>query len=371
MAQRLKVLLLIPHLGGGGAEQVVALLAKGLSSEKYELHLGLITQLTAGPQSLPQSVVLHLLGASRVRAGAFSLLKLVRELEPDVILSVMVQLNFLVLLLRCLFPRRTNVLVRQNETASAAMAVGDQPCYMRLLYKLLYGRADGIICQTQSMAQDLASELGIPKELMSVLPNPVDLDDIRHTITEEPHPWTGPGPHLLTVGRLAPVKGFDLLLRALVTVRKRFPTADLTFVGAGKEESALKALCRELELEPYVSFEGHSDQPASFFSGATLFVLSSRHEGLPNAMLEAAAGGLPIVAMPASGGVADLLRGQPGTWLAAEVSTDALAACLLAALETLRPEERFAHPFVEQFRKERVLHAYEVLIDASAMETKQ
>jgi glycosyltransferase involved in cell wall biosynthesis len=371
MAQRLKVLLLIPHLGGGGAEQVVALLARGLSSEKYELHLALITQAAAGPETLPQSVVLHLLGASRVRTGAFSLLRLVRQLKPDVILSVMVQLNFLVLLLRLLFPRRTNVLVRQNETASAAMAVGDQPCYMRLLYKLLYRRADGIICQTRSMAQDLVSELGIPKELMSVLPNPVDLADIRHTITEEPHPWTGPGPHFLTVGRLAPVKGFDLLLRALVTVRKRFPTADLTFVGAGKEEFALKALCRELELEPYVSFEGHSDRPASFFSGATLFVLASRHEGLPNAMLEAAAGGLPIVAMPASGGVTDLLRGQPGTWLAPEISADALATCLLAALETLRPGERFAHPFVEQFRMERVLDAYEELIDASAMERKQ
>ncbi len=370
MTHRLKVLLLVPHLGGGGAEQVVAQLARGLSSEKYELHLGLITQSVADPETLPPSVLLHLLGASRVRAGAFRLLRLVRQLKPDVILSVMVHLNFLVLLLRRFFPQKATVLVRQNETASAAIAVGDQPCYMRLLYKLLYKRADRIICQTQSMAHDLVNELGLPQELMAVLPNPVDLDGIRHVTAREPHRWVGPGPHLLAVGRLAPVKGFDMLLRALAAVRKRFPNADLTIIGVGKEESALKSLCQELELEPYVCFAEHVARPASFFPGATLFVLSSRHEGLPNAMLEAAAGGLPIVAMPASGGVTELLRGQPGTWLVPEVSADALAACLLATLETLQPRERFSHSFVEQFRMERVLHAYEELIDASVRERR-
>ena len=56
-------------------------------------------------------------------------------------------------------------------------------------------------------------------------------------------------------------------------------------------------------------FAGYVEQPAEYFAGASLFVLSSRHEGMPNAMLEAAAAGLPLVALPASDGVADLLRG--------------------------------------------------------------
>src|SRR5579863_9861385 len=83
MPQRLKVLLLIPHLGGGGAEQVTALLARGLSRAKYEVHLGLITQSGAvhsgaGQGQLPPEFNLHSLGARRVRAGAFRLLRLVR-----------------------------------------------------------------------------------------------------------------------------------------------------------------------------------------------------------------------------------------------------------------------------------------------------
>jgi hypothetical protein len=104
---RPRVLLLIPHLGGGGAEQVTALLSTGLSSQKYELHLGLVTQADAGPIAQPPGVTIHPLGAHRVRSGAFRLLRLVRRLKPNVILSGMAHLNFLVLLLRPFFPPGT------------------------------------------------------------------------------------------------------------------------------------------------------------------------------------------------------------------------------------------------------------------------
>jgi len=99
-------------------------------------------------------------------------------------------------------------------------------------------------------------------------------------------------------------------------------------------------------------------------------VLPSRHEGLPNALLEAASGGLPLVALPASGGIMDLLRDQPGVWLAPEVSAEALAASLLTALRALRPGERFAHPFVETFRIDRAISAYENLIDRMLIENR-
>src|ERR1035438_2104216 len=93
ITQRPRVLLLIPHLGGGGAEQVISLLARGLSPERYELHLGLVTQTGAGAESIPSWVHIHALGAARVRGGAFKLLRLIRQLKPDVILSGMFHLN--------------------------------------------------------------------------------------------------------------------------------------------------------------------------------------------------------------------------------------------------------------------------------------
>ena len=364
MTKRPRVLLFIPHLGGGGAEQVFALLARGLSREKYELHLGLVTQADAGTEPMPSWVHIHALGAPRVRAGAFKLLELVWRLKPDVLLSGMFHLNFLVLLLRPFFPRGTRVLVRQNGTVSAALAFGNLPAYTRFLYRLLYRHADRVICQTPAMAKDLTEELAIRENRLVVLPNPLDVDGIRDEVAKSPDLWTGPSPHLLAVGRLSREKGFDLLLRALVTVRKQIPHADLTIVGAGLEEMALKAQCHDLGLETSVRLVGHVDHPSAYFPGASAFVLSSRHEGLPNALLEAAAGGLPIVALPASEGVVDLLRGQPGVWLAPEISSDALAASLLKALNSLAPGQRFDHPFIDEFKIARAIHAYEELIDA-------
>jgi glycosyltransferase involved in cell wall biosynthesis len=175
---------------------------------------------------------------------------------------------------------------------------------------------------------------------------------------------------LFAVGRLSKEKGFDLLLEALVLVRARIPGVGLVIAGAGPEEDALKKESCELGLRDAVEFAGPVDHPYRTFPNATLFVLSSRHEGLPNALLEAAAAGLPIVAVPSSQGVVDLLSGQPGVWLAREVSAAALAASLLTALEALRPGERFTHPFVEEFRLDRALPAYEELIDAALEETQ-
>jgi glycosyltransferase involved in cell wall biosynthesis len=303
-----------------------------------------------------------------VRAGAFRLLRLIRRLKPDLILSGIFHLNFLVLLLRPFFPQGTRVLIRQNGTVSASLKFDELPVYTRFFYRMLYRHAERVLCQSRAMADDLARELGVPEDRLAVLPNPVDVEEIRSSLDKNPAPQTGTGPHLLAVGRLSREKGFDLLLRALVSVRREFPETDLRIAGSGPEEAALKAECHALGLDSAVRFAGHVANPWSCFSEATLFVLPSRHEGLPNALLEAAAAGLPIVALPASDGVAELLRGQPGVWLAPQVSEDALATSLVAALRALRPGERFAHPFIEAFRLERAIQAYERLIDQSLAE---
>jgi glycosyltransferase involved in cell wall biosynthesis len=374
MEQRTKVLLLIPHLGGGGAEKIFSHLARGLSHRKYELHLALISQMDSHVESFPPEVTIHLLGATRVRYAAFRLLALVRRLKPQVILSGMFHLNFLVLLLRPFFPRSTRVLVRQNGMLTASLSQDGIPFYTRMLYRLLYRRADRIICQTPAMAADLAAKLALPPTLLAVLLNPLDIEAIRRTLDSRaaeisPKSWLGLGPHLLAVGRLSREKGFDLLLDALPSVQQSFPSVHLLIAGAGPEEARLKAQCHKLGLDSAVQFAGHVDDPCAYFPGASLFVLSSRHEGMPNALLEAAAGGLPLVSLPASDGVRDLLCSQPGVWLAASVSASALAASLHQALAALQPGQRFLHTFIENFQMSRAIRAYEDLIDSTIQES--
>jgi glycosyltransferase involved in cell wall biosynthesis len=373
MKHPLRILLLTPHLGGGGAEKVIALLARGLSKaqglsadknvEKYDVHLGLVTQGTTAACGFPAGVAVHALAAPRVRAGALGLLKLVRKLRPRVVVSGMFHLNFLVLLLRPLFPAATQVIIRQNGTLSASLAFDGLPFYTRFLYRLLYRRADRVICQSAAMAEELAVELGVAQDRLAVLANPVEVDDIRARVACLPDQWNGPGPHLLAVGRLSREKGLDLLLGALTILRRKYGGADLVIAGAGPEEARLRALCNVLGLESSVRFAGHVKEPWVFYPGATAFVLSSRHEGLPNALLEAAAAGLPIVATPASQGLVDLLQGKPGAWVAAEPSSESLAAALIRALDSLASAQRFEHSFIDAFRADRAIAAFATLIE--------
>ncbi|MFZ0304917.1 MAG: glycosyltransferase [Terracidiphilus sp.] len=407
MADRLRVLLLIPHLGGGGAERVTALLARGLSDRKYEIHLGLVTQESPPAETVPPTVTVHALGASRVRHGAFRILKLVRRLKPDVVLSGMFHLNFIVLMLRPLFASRTSVIVRQNSTVSASLEADALPRYTGCLYRVLYRLADRIVCQSRAMAEDLEAELGIRAERLAVLPNPVDFEGLLGPA--EPALWPGLGPRLLAIGRLAPEKGFDLLLKAVALVRRDHPHASLVIAGKGREETRLKALAKELGIADTVSFAGYVDRPARFYAGADLFVLSSRREGMPNALIEAIASGLPVVSAPASGGVIDLLRGRADAWLAPEVSVAGLTQALKNAIETLetrtpswdrhrseklvrfrallghgdltaqnapvtgsaddRGTQRYTE-FAGEFAFERAFEAYEALIDALCAECR-
>lgn len=344
MAQRIRVLLLIPRLNAGGAEQVMSLVASGLSQTKYEVHLGLVKARDTGSTTLPASVTVHALHASRARTAARPLLRLVWRLRPAVILSGSPEISFVVLALRSFFPPKTRVLVRQNGTVSAALSFGGVPRYTRWLYRLLYRRADRIICQSRSMASDLAAQLKIRSHRIAVLPNPVDLNGILQARDSEVL-WNGPGPHLLAVGRLSREKGFDLLIEALAVLHKLYPEADLVIAGTGAEEAELKRQCRELGLENAVHFPGRVNRPYGLYAGATLFVLSSRYEGVPNALLEAAAGGLPLVATPASGGVVDLLCKRDGAWLATDISAESLTRALTQALEALEPGQRFSYDF--------------------------
>jgi glycosyltransferase involved in cell wall biosynthesis len=370
MSRRPRILLLIPHLGGGGAERVTEILAKHLPNARYEVHLGLITQNFAAATSVvPASVTIHGLGSRRVRTSAASLLRLLWRIRPNLILSSMAHLNFMVLLLRPFLPSSVRVVVRQNGTVSSMLDSCTFPRIQRGLYRHLYKHADMVICQSQAMADDLQKMTGVERKRTAVLWNPVEIDAIRSTEERDSPLESGPGPHLLAIGRLSHEKGFDLLLQALVEVKRHFPRADLTVAGEGPGREELQKLCSELRLGRSVRFLGHTKNLHSHFCAATVFVLPSRHEGMPNALLEAAAAGLPLVATPASRGLVELLRDQPGAWLADVTSGEALAVALLIALATLRPDQRFAHEWIGAFGIAEAIPAYCRLIDGVLEDT--
>ena len=360
--------MLIPHLGGGGAEHVTFTLARYLNQEKYELHLGLVTQATCHDANLPSSVTIHCLGSARVRHSALRLLWLVWKVRPQIILSGMAHLNLLTLMLRPIFPVRTRVLVRHNGALPATLVIGRGSQPSQLLFGVGYRHADRVICQTRFMARDLQRALSIDSAKLVVLPNPVSIQQIR-THAARKNDGT-PRHRILAVARLAPEKGIDLLLEALARLSRSLPRVALDIAGSGPCESSLRTQCKARAIEDRVRFMGGVASPAQHFSSTSLFVLPSRHEGLPNALLEAAAAGLPIVALPASPGLSQLLNNKEGVWLASEVSADALHQALDDALRAITPGQRFRHAWVDAFDLPLAISEYEHVIDQALQECR-
>jgi glycosyltransferase involved in cell wall biosynthesis len=360
-SNRARVLLLIPHLGGGGAERVTEILARFLNRKKYEIHLGLIT---APPRTVVDSAIehIHTLNCSRIRHSALQIMHLIWGLRPAIVLSGMAHLNLLLLLLRPALPRNTRFLVRQNGKLSATFAAGLHPCLSRVAYGLAYRRADLVICQSESMKEEIQRQFHVFEANLVVLPNPVNSRLIRSAVESHAR-FMHSAPPLIAIGRLVPEKGFDILLEAFASLANGFSRTSLVIAGSGPCESSLKHRSEQLGIADRVHFAGHLDNPASYFRNALLFVLSSRTEGIPNALLEAAAAGLPIVATPASTGLAELLTEKDGVWLAAEISPNALRHALEAALNTIRPGRRYPHSWIEPFELARAIPAYEAAID--------
>jgi glycosyltransferase involved in cell wall biosynthesis len=140
---------------------------------------------------------------------------------------------------------------------------------------------------------------------------------------------------VLFVGRLDPVKALDVLLYAwalLVPRTSQRPT--LALVGGGPEDKRLETLADQLDIRSSVHFAGPSDQVLDWYHGADLFVLPSHVEGLSNAMLEALACGLPVVAT-AVGGALEVIRHETNGLLAPPGRADALCDALLYLINDL------------------------------------
>lgn len=176
---------------------------------------------------------------------------------------------------------------------------------------------DHRIAVSSAAAHAMIAATGLPKEKVTVVPNGIDVDAvvsrrIQRTLAREELGLSPDRIAIATVARLAPQKGHQYLLEAAKSIVKHAPQAVFVIVGDGPLRSQLEAQVRDLALEPWVRFLGVSDNPIRVLSGCDVFVLPSLWEGLPIALLEAMAMGLPCVATDVGGVKEVLSNGQSG-----------------------------------------------------------
>lgn len=180
-------------------------------------------------------------------------------------------------------------------------------------------------------------------------------------------------PLLLTVARLTPQKGHDLLLAAAPQLLARYPEACLAWVGEGPERPALERRARELGVAGCVRFLGHRDDVPALMAAADLFVLPSRFEGHPLVVLEALAQELAVVGTRVCGLEEAVVDGEDGL-LVEPGRPDQLAAAILALLPDRARRRRMGRAgrarVVELFQARRMARTtmalYEELLAARA-----
>jgi glycosyltransferase involved in cell wall biosynthesis len=343
-----RLAIFVPGLCGGGAERAMLKLARGIAERGYAVDLVLAR--AEGPYlaEVPESVRLVNLKASRVLISLPALVRYLRRERPEALLSVL-HANVIALWARRLAGVPTRVVVSERNTLSHD-ARRSPDLRVRLepqLARRFYPWADGIVAVSKGVADDLAQVTGIPRQRIQVIYNPIVTPDMREK-AQAPlkHPWFVPGepPMLLAVGRLTAQKDFPTLIQAFARVRELRP-ARLLILGEGQERPALEALVRQLGLEQDVSLPGFVVNPYPYMAQASLFVLSSRWEGLPGVLIEALYCGTPLISTDCPSGPREILAGGQYGELVPVGDAAALARAIETTLASKTP-----HPPRESWR---------------------
>ena len=236
----------------------------------------------------------NILGGARL----YHLRCLIEKARPKRVLALLTKTNILCCLSTWDLPIHL-VVSERNDPALQKLS----PAWS-LLRRVCYRRADVVTANTQGVIQAL-QEMGHWRRL-ALLPNPLP---IRPVLKGQAVELDQRQREILALARLQPQKGLDLLLRAFASLAISSRRGwKLTLVGDGPESVALKNLAQSLGIEEVVSFEGFRPDPQTFFRRASIFALPSRFEGMPNALLEAMASGLPSVISDASPGPLEMVR---------------------------------------------------------------
>jgi glycosyltransferase involved in cell wall biosynthesis len=175
----------------------------------------------------------------------------------------------------------------------------DRTAGQRAMQRAAFKCAHAIVANSSAIASRLEAEHVRPNKI-AVIPNGLDLDRCA------PAPACSSRRRVIVVANLRPEKGYDVLVDAAAVVLYRYPDARFTCVGTGPESAALHARVAERHVAHAFTFLGQRDDVPALLAASDLFVLPSRTESLPNAVLEAMAAGLPVVAS-AVGGVPELI----------------------------------------------------------------
>ena len=305
----------MPSLHGGGAERVMLDVAAGLVERDIAVDVVLVSALGHYREIVPEQARLIDLNSHRTVASLPKLIHYIRRERPKALMSTLVHANVIALSAILLFRRRPRMVVRIANTYGEELAGGSFKHRLALrLLKVMLPIADGIVCVSEGVSEDLRSMVPAAAHKIETVYNPVVTPRLSKQ-SEQPvdHPWFDDGgpPVILAAGRLTRVKDHATLLRAFAKVTESRP-ARLIVLGEGPERENLLQLAESYGKSQQVDLPGFMTNPFAYMARASVFVLSSRYEGFPNVLVQAMACGTPVVSTDCRSGPREIL--EDGKW---------------------------------------------------------
>ena len=363
MSENRTLMFYINSLNRGGAQRVLVQLAgrfaaagwrsvlvtSFVSEEEYPVPPG-VERISIEQAQLRQSALRRNL--SRIRA----LRRLLRELRPAALISFMAEPNFRAVLAAQGLPVKTIVSVRNDPSREYGGRLSG------FVGRRILPRANGCVFQTRDAMAWFPQTF---QKKSAVIMNQVSARFFEEAPAAEHR-------DIVAVGRLNAQKNHALLIRAYAALG---PTEDrLVIYGEGEKREALEALVRGLHLEGRVLLPGLSDNVPRDIKGAKLFVLSSDYEGMPNALLEAMALGLPCISTDCPcGGPGEILENGKNGLLIPVGDEQALCAAMAALLNDPAGRAALAENArrtAESFRPELIFRQWEQYVQ-SVIEGKE
>jgi len=360
----MKIVFVVSSLTAGGAERVISIMANYWVRNEDDVTIITMDNEVNDFYVLDKRikrVSMDMMKKSRtvfsaLKNNVFRLIKLrkvINENEPEVVISFIHRMNVIVLMatIGMLVP-----VVVSERTDTRQHPIG---YVWESLRRWFYPRAKSVVVQTESMSE--WAEEFLPLSKISVIPNPV-LEYCEND-SKLSHEYDFKTPFIVAMGRLAPAKGFDLLIKAFA--KRDIKECSLVILGDGSERDYLQGLAQEQGVGPEVYFPGNINKPGEILKHAKMYVLSSRFEGFPNALLEAMSCGLPVISFDCPSGPREIIRDGVNGLLVPHMDIDELAHAINYLMKNEKTCERLgdsARGVVKKYSLTNIMGKWEEVI---------
>lgn len=333
----------------GGSQRMMIALAKFLEPDKYNVKIFVVDKKIGGIKYfVPKDWNIELLRIKNIYDFTiFRMVRVIKREKADFLFSSIYYLNL-------------RVLVASKLTGVPAILRNDN--YVKVLrpvhkfwVKHIYKWTKVAIMQQEEMREEfLRTFPEFPSTKAIVIHNPIDIEAIEER-AQVPSPYPNDNSiNYVWIARFHPSKGQDVLAKAFVKVHEKLPNAHLYFIGRFQDlqfYENVKAFVINAGLQDYIHFEGFDSNPYRWVKNCDCFVLPSRLEGLPNALVEAMYMKRPVVSTTCVDIIKRMVQDGYNGYLVPSEDSDAMAEAMIKAikLQNLKMTYRPAQP--EEFRR--------------------